>query len=157
MRSVTRDEANEWMALAQEHGYVNKQGQLELGRFEFEPEVQAIRIVTPFIAPLFKEDLTRKTPPIQFDRTPDGQLIIPGRLWQDVMSRLSEVEDLTEELRAAAAQAARHMHVEDAYLPAETYTIAMRAPDDQDEVVTFEALKPGTYIGIQMIPMDKGK
>lgn len=160
MRKVTKREADEWMALARQHGFVNEEGQVALGRFQTEPAAGGrikITFLTPVIAGPDTEDLRPKTPPILFDRTPDGHIILPGRWWQYMFEQLAEDESVPGDIRRTAALAARHVFAEDALLPPDTDTIAMAVPDATGAMVTYEALPPGTVGCINLMPHSSGK
>ncbi len=153
MRKITLQEAHEWMALAREHGYVNDDGDVALGRFQVEetPGGQLrLTFLTPVIAGMYSEELQPKTPPILFDRTPDGRIIIPGRWWQAMFEALAEIESVQEDERRLSAVAARHIVVGDALLPPETDTIEMRVPDEDGAYVNHEALPPGTVLCVNL-------
>ncbi|MBI2073132.1 MAG: hypothetical protein HYT81_08895 [Gemmatimonadetes bacterium] len=152
MRPVTNEEAEEWTALARRYGFVNEQGDFALGRFVFGKfgleRVGAarlyVRFITPVPAGLYTEDLQRKTPPILFDRTAEGQVILPGRWWQGNFERLSEDPQAPADVRQHAARLARHARFSDALLPASVETIAILAPDERGELAPHEAVPPGT-------------
>lgn len=152
MRLVTPEEAEAWRALARQYGFVNDQGDFALGRFVFEKfgleRVGAARIYVRFITPvpagLYTEELQRKTPPILFDRTAEGEVIIPGRWWQRNFERLSEDPEAPPDVRQRAAVLARQARFSDAVLPADMETIAILAPNEQGELVPHEAVPPGT-------------
>lgn len=152
LRPVTKEEAEEWRALARQYGFVNEQGDFALGRFVFEKfgleRVGAARIYVRFITPvpagLYTEDLQRKSPPILFDRTAEGQVILPGRWWQRNFERLSEDAQAPADVRQRAALLARRARFSDAILPADVETIAILASDDKGELVPHEAVPPET-------------
>lgn len=152
MRPVTKEEAEAWTALARQYGFVNEQGDLALGRLVFEKfgleRVGAARIYVRFITPvpagLYTEDLQRKTPPIRFDRTAEGEIIIPGRWWHLNFERLGEDASAPPDVRQQAARMARHARFSDALLPASLETIAIVVPDEKGEMVPHEAVPPGT-------------
>ena len=152
MRPVTPEEGEAWRALARQYGFVNEQGDFALGRLIFAKfgleRVGAARIYVRFITPvpagLYTEDLQRKSPPILFDRTAEGEVILPGRWWQLNFERLSEDRDAPADVRRRAALLARHARFSDALLPADMETIAILAPDEKGELVPHEAAPPGT-------------
>lgn len=155
MRSPAQQEVDRWMALARAHGLVNHEGDVALGRFRTEPASEGrlkITFFTPVIAAPETEDLRPKTPPILFDRTPNGEIILPGRWWQHMLELLADMETVEGDVRRTAALAARHVFVEDALLPPDTDTIAMAVPDATGAVVTHEALPPGTIVYVNIQP-----
>lgn len=153
MRKITQQEADEWMALAYEHGYVSEDGEVALGRFQVEQVTEGrlrLTLITPVIAGKYSEELQPKTPPIMFDRTPEGNIILPGRWWQHMFERMAGDGDIPAEERRLGGIAARHVFVGDALLPPDRDTIAMSAPDESGEYVTHEALPPGTVIYLDL-------
>jgi len=85
MRQVTPEEAETWTAMARQYGFVAADGTIALGRYVVEKGETgqlSLEFVTPCPAGLYDEDLRPKTPPILFDRTPAGEIILPGRWWQ---------------------------------------------------------------------------
>jgi hypothetical protein len=154
MREVTQAEAASWTALAEEHGFTDESGDLEPGRFaveSFEGDTLTLRTITPIVAGLYTEDLRRKTPPIMFDRTAGGEIVLPGRWWAHMLERLSDGLEDAGDLRAAAGarQLAREASFLDVALPADTDTIAFLAPVD-DELVVHEALPPNGVIRVRI-------
>ncbi len=87
MRQITREEAESWLEVAREYGFVAEDGTFALGRFVTE-EIDddrnlLVRFITPLPAGQYTEaDIRPKTPPILFDRTGDGRIILPARWWQ---------------------------------------------------------------------------
>jgi len=155
MRQVTPDEVETWTALARQYGFVNAGGQIELGRYvveQTETGQRYMKFITPLPAGLEEEDLRAKAPPILFDRTPPGEIILSGRWWQLVFERLSEPAHVRGEMRQKAALAARTTQFEDLLLPADTDTITFLAPDRTGNLIVHEALPPGTTIGIRPVP-----
>lgn len=160
MRQVTRAEAKEWTKLAHEYGFVIKGRHVPLGRFvpidsTTEDKFLVIQLltITPIIAnPYSGTGLTKKRPPIMFDRTAAGEISIPGRWWQTMFERLSEHEtdDVPAGVRVKARAAAQSIHVPDVLLPADHDTIEIYAPDDSGDLVSFEALPPGGRITMKI-------
>jgi hypothetical protein len=154
MRSITAEEAKRWMQLAEEQGHV-RDGHFELGRFrtefdrEHDPPLIHLRIVTPIVAPERDEELQPKTPPIMFDRTEDGRLIIPGRWIANVFEGAAMMPETSAAERAVGLQFARAM-IPDMYMPADFDTIEVEAPNEEGEFVVFEALPPGGTITIRL-------
>jgi hypothetical protein len=167
MRPVTERETADWTALARQYGFVDERGDFALGRFVFGrfslERVGAarmyMRFITPVPAGLYTEELERKTPPILFDRTAEGEVIIPGRWWQRNFERLGEDPQTPGDIRKRAALLARYARFSDAVLPASLETIAILAPDDKGELVPHEAVPPGTeaVILVEGIPEQPGE
>ena len=153
MRNVTEQEAEEWMALAQQHGFASKEG-FALGRFIVEPtEVPkeiSLLVITPIPADLYTENLQTKTPPIEFDRTAEGQIILPGRWWQHMFERTSEDPEIPEDVRRNAQRMSRHSFVPDTFLPVATETISILAPDASGKLVPTEVVPPGGRISFML-------
>jgi hypothetical protein len=150
MRQVTHEEAERWTAKAREYGFVNAEGNIALGRFVLERDETGqlyVEFVTPCPAGFYDEELRPKTPPILFDRTPTGGIILPGRWWQLTFERLSEDEAVPAEVRKGTALMSRGVEFGDAILPPDTDTISFLAPDWEGELVQHEALPPGTRVG----------
>jgi hypothetical protein len=155
MRKPTKEEAERWLTLAREHGFTNADGtSFQLGRFSVEPlEQGAIQItfITPVPAGLRTEhDLRLKTPPILFDRTENGELLLPGRWWASTFEALSEQSGVPTDVRQKALMASRYCAISDGVLPAETETIEILAPDEEGHLVPHEALVPGTSCLIRL-------
>ncbi len=154
MRRVTQEEANEWMSVARTYGFATEDG-FALGRFILEEmgvEEVCLQFVTPLAAGSYTEQLESKTPPIQFDRTPAGEIIIPGRWWAHMFELVSEAADVPEDLRRKSAVLSRRIHVGDVLLPPTTETIRISVPDEEGEMVPTEALPPGTRARIRIQP-----
>ncbi len=154
MRQVTREEANECMSLARTYGFATEDG-FALGRFILEEmgvEEVCLQFVTPLAAGSYTEQLESKTPPIQFDRTPAGEIIIPGRWWAHMFELVSEAADVPEDLRRKSAVLSRRIHVGDVLLPPTTETIRISVPDEEGKMVPTEALPPRTRARIRIQP-----
>jgi hypothetical protein len=154
MRKLTQIEYRQWMELARRHGYISDEGDVALGRFATEPQADgalALRFITPLLAGERTTDLQRKSPPIMFDRTATGEIILPGRWWQHILELLAEGETIPDDIRGDAARAAHYVHADDVHLPADTDTIEMDAPDEDGNVVTHEALPPGGLITLRLL------
>jgi hypothetical protein len=154
MRKPTKEEAERWLTLAREHGFTNADGtSFQLGRFSVEPLEQGamhITFITPVPARLRTgHDLPLKTPPILFDRTEKGELLLPGRWWASTFEALSQQPDVPSDVRQKALMASRYS-ISDGVLPAETETIEILAPDDQGNLVPHEALAPDTSCVIRL-------
>jgi len=156
MRKISQEEAKRWTELARNHGFVNDEGAIALGRFIVEGSsdetgYMIIEFITPCPAGLFGENLQPKTPPIMFDRTATGELIFPGRWWQHMFEELSK-HAATPPERQTARIASRHVICSDAHLPADTDTISFLAPDEQGNLIVHEALPPGTRVPMEIRP-----
>ena len=157
MRQVTQEEADEWMSLAREYGFTTEDG-FALGRFiveEMAGQEIYLQFITPLAAGLHTEQLESKTPPIQFDRTPAGEIIIPGRWWAHMFELVSEAANVPEDLRRKSAILSRRTHVSDVLLPQTTETILISTPDDEGKMVPTEALPPRTRARIHIQPLSE--
>ncbi len=147
MRIPSKEEVESWRALARDYGFLNEEGQFGLGRFVTEPGEEGyitVRFITPVPAGLYTEDtITRKTPPVMFDRTPAGEIILPGRWWASCFEALSEEPDAQDDMRESALSMSRSCRIDDALLPSGTDTISILCPDDKGQMVRTEALVPG--------------
>ena len=155
MRPVTRDEADGWLALARQYGVVDDQGGFAFGRYVLErvdTHRWTVRFITPVPAGLYTADLRPKVPPIQFDRTPAGEIILPGRWLQTTFEHLSEDPTAPPDVRRAADVVARTVGISDCLLPADQETILIGAPDERGAVIPHEALPPGTSVELTLTP-----
>lgn len=155
MRRVTREEAEAWTSLARQYGFVNADGDIALGRYVLEQEAGQtwVHFITPVVAGLYTErDARPQTPPILFERTDAGEIILPGRWWQRMFESLGGDENVPEDVRRGAAVAARTVLVSDYLVPAVVETISFLAPNDAGEMVVHEALPPGTRIPLMIQP-----
>jgi hypothetical protein len=155
MRAITQEDAERWTSLANEHGYVTDDGNILIGRYTIEEGLRSdsmsIRVIIPIIAGPYTDLLERKTPPIMFDRTDDGRIVLPGRWWQRLFEKVSEDESVDDDLAAYAAAASRQLVFEDVYLPADFETISFLAAlvdSDGDEPVQHEAIPPDTILRV---------
>ena len=144
-----------WMG---QHGFVDEEGKFKLGRYtseDMEEGVMAIRLITSLPAGLFTENLEPKSPPIRFDRTPEGQIIIPGRWWAHTLEKLSMADEFPLDVRQGAARASREVDFGDTLLPADTDTIEILAPDSDGNLVPHEAIKPDTCFEMSFQSQDE--
>lgn len=152
MREVTPNEARAWTELAEEHEATDSHGSIATGRFvthRLGPDVLELELVTPLVSGEISEQLERKQPPVMFDRTTTGELVIPlGRWIRDAFERLAEDDETPDDV-AYSAHVAAHGGVNmpaTVLLPADTDTIAFQLPDEDGEMITHEALPPGGRI-----------
>jgi hypothetical protein len=135
---------------------VGETGGIDLGRFTYVGLVERagqraalLELVTPLPAEPYDRELRPKAPPVMFDRTAAGELIVPGRWWHHLFERLAGEPRLPDAwYRLAAPVVARRVEITDALLPADTDTIALAVPDDAGHLVLHEALKPGTRMTV---------
>ena len=117
MRKMTQKEAEEWTELVRKEGF---------GRLKLESQDDrklTLKLITPLIAePYSNQNLKRKHSPIMFDRTQNGEIIIPGRWWVDMTERLSE-DAILESDRESLLQLSRMMDCQDTLLTPDTDTI----------------------------------
>jgi hypothetical protein len=158
MRNMTEREAESWLALAREHGFGSTEGRFALGRFIVEGRDEdglLLSVITPIPAGLHSQHVAAKTPPIMFDRTPAGEIIVPGGWWRLMFEQVTQDESMPTAMREMAATIAANTVCHDALLPADTDTIEVSAPDSEGNVVAHEALLPGTQIRIRL-QVDRG-
>jgi hypothetical protein len=154
MRKITKAEADRWTDLAAQHGFINEDGDVAIGRFVIEDAAgwsggMTLRIITPIVASDYTEDLIKKTPPIKFDRNEAGEIILPGRWWAHMFERVGESPELSDEAALAASRLAREASFHDITLPADFDTISFSAPDSDGRLVEHEALAPEGRIHLQ--------
>ena len=85
-----------------------------------------------------------------FDRTPAGDIIVPGGWWQLMFEQVTQDESMPTAMREMAATIAANIVCNDALLPADADTIEVLAPDVEGVVVPHEALPPGTRIRVRL-------
>jgi hypothetical protein len=162
MRAITPDEAQTWTELAQKHSATDAHGSIAPGRFithQVGQGVIELELVTPLVAGEISEQLKRKDPPIMFDRTATGELVIPiGRWLRDMFEYMAE-DAATPDDVAEPARLAGHGGIDlppTVLLPANTDTIEFVLPGESGEMVSHEALPPGGRITLRLEPK-KGK
>ncbi len=155
MRKPSEEENNAWLAHARELDFLNEQENFTLSRFiveKFEEDLIYVKFITPTPAEEHTGiQLHLKTPPILFDRTPSGEIIIPGRWWASTFERLANHPDAPPEVRQSALNLSRDLDFSDCLLPADTDTIEIQALDHSGNRVPYEALKPGTICVVRVI------
>lgn len=158
MRSITEREAETWLALAREHGFGSSEGRFVLGRFIAEGRDEnglVLSVITPIPAGLHSQaglpsrKVRAGTPPIMFERTPAGEIIVPGGWWQLMFDQVSKDENAPAAMREMAVTIAATVVCNDALLPPDSDTIEVSAPDSEGNVVPHEALPPGTQIRVR--------
>ncbi len=153
MRRMTEREAETWLALAREHGFGSSEGRFALGRFIVEgrdADGLVLSVITPIPAGLHTQHVAAKTPPIMFDRTLAGEIIVPGSWWRLMFEQVTWDESAPAAMRQMAATIAATIVCHDALLPADTDTIEISAPNSEGKIVPHEALPPGTQIRIRL-------
>jgi hypothetical protein len=158
MRRVTAEEAAYWQELAEEHGFTDEDGNIALGRFRVERvdrNTIALRFITPIVAGLYTDGLEEKQPPIMFDRTANGEIIIPGRWWQHMFEKLSETDDDEDIRRTAFSAAHGAVRFHDSHIPSDVETIRFLAPNASGQLVLHEALPPGGTIHMELNPIHR--
>ena len=146
-------DAESWLALARAHGFGSSEGRFALGRFIVEgraAEGLVLRVITPIPAGLHSQNTRAKTPPILFDRTPAGEIIVPGGWWRLMFQQVTQDPSAPAAMRQMAATIAATIVCHDARLPADTDTIEILPTDSEGHVVPHEALPPGTQLRIRL-------
>jgi hypothetical protein len=158
MRPVTAEEAARWQQLAEEYGCTDEDGNIAMGRFRVkrvDGNTIALQFITPIVAGLHTDELEEKQPPIMFDRTANGEIIIPGRWWQHMFEKLSET-DYDEDIRRTAFSVAHGaVRFHDSHVPSDVETIAFLAPNANGQLVLHEALPPGGTIHMKLNPISR--
>jgi hypothetical protein len=112
-----------------------------------------VHFITPVPAGLHDaKTLTKKTPPILFDRDDAGRIILPGRWWHRTFEKVSEDDRVPHPVRQTAVIAARSGVFEDCHLPPDFETIEFMVSDDKGNFVVHEALPPDTRIPLAIRP-----
>ena len=134
-----------WAALAREHGFGSTEGRFALGRFIVEGRDEdglVLYVITPIPAGLDSQNVPAKGPPIMFDRTPAGDIIVPGGWWQLMFEQVTQDESMPTAMREMAASIATNILCNDALLPADADTIEVLAP--VSATASWTVLKTGT-------------
>jgi hypothetical protein len=153
MRNMTKREAERWLALAREHGFGSSEGRFALGRFIVEgrdADRLTLSVITPIPAGLHRPNIRTTPPPIMFDRTPAGEIIVPGGWWRLMFDQVTQDEGAPAAMRQMAATIAATVVCSDALLDADTDTIEISASDSEGNVIPHEALPPGTQIRVSL-------
>jgi hypothetical protein len=156
MRQISPRECEQWIDLARRYGFTSDDGSINFGEFVYEEgEPPVWRFITPIRATDYTPNLQRKTPPILFDRTPTGEILLPGRLVQHVFARFAaKLEDAaantSDDMRGMAWQAARTLPPGDVLFPADTETFLLGAQDHEGNVIAYEVLPPGPTIALRV-------
>jgi hypothetical protein len=91
-------------------------------------------------------------PPILFDRNAAGEIVLPGRWWQDYVAAASRVKDNAPEDLRALAQELRSSDMVNASVPARAHTLLIELNDLEGRLVTQEVLWPGTEAFVPFPP-----
>jgi len=153
MRKMTEREAESWLALAREHGFGGSEGRFVLGRFIVEgrdTDGLVLSVVTPIPAGLHGRNVQAKAPPIMFDRTPAGEIVVPGDWWRIMFEQVTQDGSAPAAMRHMAATIASTIVCSDSLLPADTDTIEIMAANSEGKAVPYEALPPGTQIRVRL-------
>jgi hypothetical protein len=154
MRNITEREAETWLALARAHGFGSGEGRFALGRFIVEGRDEGslvLRVITPIPAGLHGQTVRANTPPpVMFDRTATGEIIVPGGWWRLMFEQVTRDQHAPAAMRQMASTIVATTICHDALLPAATDTIEISAPDPEGNVVPHEALPPGTQIRVRL-------
>ena len=153
MRNMTEREAERWLALAREHGFGSSEGRFVLGRFIVagrDADGLVLSVITPIPAGLHGRNVQAKAPPIMFDRTPAGEIIVPGGWWRLMFKQVNQDKSAPAAMRQMAATISATVVCDDALLPADTDTIEILTTDSEGNVIPHEALQPGTQIRVRL-------
>jgi hypothetical protein len=153
MRNMTEREAESWLALAREHGFGGSEGRFVLGRFIVtgrDADGLVLSVVTPIPAGLHRRIVKAEAPPIMFDRTPAGEIIVPGDWWRIMFQQVTEDGSAPAAMRQMAATIATTIVCSDSVLPADTDTIEIVAADSEGHPLPYEALPPGTQLRVRL-------
>jgi hypothetical protein len=136
-------------------GALDATGKLDLGgRFEVDKLKSGpviIRLITPLVVPDRYSEVTleKKTPPIMFDRTSAGKIIVPGRWWHRIFEETSVDDSKPQEIREIAQEARRKWFGGDVLIP-HGLTFELLIPTEDGTKIPHEALPPGTEIRLRL-------
>lgn len=102
-----------------------------------------LSVITPIPAGLHGRTVQTKTRPIMFDRTPAGEIIVPGGWWELMFEQVTQDKSAAPALRQMAATVAATVGCEDALLPGNTDTIEISVGDPAGNVISHEASGSG--------------
>jgi hypothetical protein len=137
----------QWLAEAERHGF----GKYAFGSLREEgdrAEHLTIHFHTLVPAGYYKQ----AAPPILFDRNAAGEIVLPGRWWQDYVAAASRVKDNTPEDLRALAQELQSSDMVNASVPAQAHTRLVELNDLEGRLVPQEVLLPGTEAFVPFPP-----
>jgi len=149
----------QWLADAQQYGF---------GTYRFgsswaggdRPGCLTLHFNTLVPASLYVSAEKQKAPPILFNRTPTGEIILPGRWIQEYIAAASWVEDNSPEELRLLAQEFSNPGTVDALVPAgpeqlkatSADTLLISLPDLEGRAVSQEVLLPRTEAFVFVSP-----
>ncbi len=145
--------AEQSMQVFLEHGLTTESGDVKMNQcILLPPPGIHLLVALPWPADQYGPELQRKSPPIQFERTEQGEIIIPFR------SVLGKVEELvsnpaaSEALQAFALDMSRRAESRpDIVLPASVETVALKIEEEDGTTTITEALAAGTVISFSPV------
>lgn len=159
MRAVRQDEIENWNALAKRHGFGAAEGRFTLGRFIVEHRDDS-GFVLCAITPIPARLNTAATPagPVMFDRTPCGEIVVPGRWWHVMFEEVSADHAAPAAMRHMAARMAATTACHDVVLPADSDTVEIAIQDSRGHLTSYEAVPPGSRMlaKIERLPIMSG-
>ena len=131
-----------------EQGVVNESGDLETGKcILLPPPGIRLLLVMPWPADRYGPELQRKSPPIQFERTEQDEIILPFRCLLGKLEELASNPAASEALRIFALNVSRRAESQpDTLLPASVVTVALNIEEKDGTITLTEALAPGLVI-----------
>ncbi len=147
--------AEQSMQVFREQGLTTESGDVKMGQcILLPPPGIHLLIATPWPADQYGPELQRKTPPIQFERTEQDEIIIPFRWILGKLEELASNPAASEELQTFALNMSRRAENQpDIVLPSSVETVALKVEEEDGTTTITEALAAGSVILIS--PVEK--
>lgn len=155
MNIISPEAWGQWLAEAERHGF----GKYAFGSVFAEGGDRAEHLTIHFHTLVPASYYKQTTPPILFDRNAAGEIVLPGRWWQDYVAAASRVKDNAPEDLQALAQELQSSDMVNALVPARVDFRASSADvrlvplhGVEGHLVMQEVLLPGTEAFVPFPP-----
>jgi len=108
----------------------------------------SLLLITPCPADEYDDELRRKPFPIQFDRTAQGEVILPARWLITQLERLAENPAAATALQTMALQLSRRADIRDMVMPREMTTVAITVNNADGTQSVYEAIPGGGVLDL---------
>jgi hypothetical protein len=153
----------EWQQLARRLGGIDAQNNVRLNgmvmiqAIDEAAQMIEVRLITPIRAGFYDEDLSRKSPPVRFDRTPAGHVAIPGRWFLDALEAIRDDPARSATERALARTARQYGGCDDVHVTENGVQLVDILLPETGESILCEVLVPPITLRVQLVGPNRGR
>jgi hypothetical protein len=152
--------ADNAMAVLRAQGHIGADDNIKMGQCLLLPPRESgisLLLVSPCPADGYDDDLRLKPSPVRFERTAEGEIMLPARWFITKIDALAENPAADAALQTMALQLSRRAECPDVMvLPFEMPTVALLVNNADGTQTIYEALPGGTVLHLKITTPEEG-